>query len=1107
MRINAELAYKLEKYRQVAYLPLWSFIIFWIFTNLYTPWWGKYKIWSLIFVVITLFYLLAYFYFSTKSKWISLYATMEMQEARYGSYERSLLMGAKDKLKHAPFTAIILSLLSVLGYYYFPKAEYGFKTTFISDSLWQVHASILALVFAVLTFLITLVDSKESEKSMNVGKKLAKETYFVHITVVNLVANLFLGIVTLFTKSNNLVQSISIGLFVFLILSIVFLFRRFIVYILEKNLIKSVLIEQRKEYLRLSLSNEIREKISHQIFVKLITPLQIHFAYSQEVPNSLGVRSNRNGKIVDVNIDLLTKIAKRIEGYVSIKNYQTGNQETYKAAIHKSFNLFSYVSDTRDLLANLPNIEKNKNLIPKVEKIFHLKREEEKEEDDASNKLRDLTTEVIEYVNVSPRNSIEALKSWSDLIKESLKTMKDYNLDYNRENSKDTTTLDWSSIRALSYGLFDIFSAVFKNGDRDLVLNTLEFLEDQISVTLEYKNFFLFKEFLFYYVRGHHMSLTNLNDDTKKSFNQSVQKKLKSFVKYKIRLDGDDVVEKVAFDFETNAIIEIQNSVKELIRLSLNKQDSLGTDTFITTLSDVSSTLKDHRNGHNLENEIFLLQSSTGSQELSGSEAKIEFLTNLIAFNKKLERRKLMIAFALGAWCIELYRGSKVNKDFITTVLPKFQSYFRNNSKLLAEIFYELKDFHREEEFGLSSWELHDNESEEAIVRTIRLDWLTYFYVLTGLDLLPETLNSTDFLYGKDMHQNSSPDLELTLKDITDTFSKIEASPGMWSDLLQTRTRVIGGTATQLGVDETYNNLERKGDFILLHERGVEKRKEEESQFLATTPIHEGQWNSFKEQFLNAYTKATSFKNILRKYGNTLKLKNATSMKDSFGIFRIEFKYSFIEKWYISSHGRAENFGSGMVAGENNNLLTTLLARSKKVTQLEKDENLLLKIDGIINDLKKVHSKPNVLLTGDWNSLFVIKNSKDFVIASQEERDSLHGYEGIYKGLAVFQIKGIELSDTVIIADLKKTGLLVETPYDGQDIKMEVRVITEQDIDEWISKDAPVLTLPDGTKMNKEEAIQFFADRVHLEILEKMEYKKPAGSTKGVKYSRYFKLR
>lgn len=1097
---NPELSYKLESYRNYIYSPLWLFWTFWLLTNtLCNSYWSNFIIKNIETFLLLVVYSIVYIYFTRLSRWVSFYALIQMERDHHGSYEMFLIKQLGDKIKNLPYIETLFSVTLAIGSYFYISFKEIKVQAFDFSDMWSVHATILGLIFAVLTFLINLLGSNEANKSIGVGRKIATDTNFIWITIINLLGNLTLGFLSIFVPKDNLLNALSIFIFSFLIFSVIFLFRRLIRYSVEQDLLQVMVLNQRRDCVRRSLTNEIRDKISHYLFTKFIEPLQVCFSYHQEISHAFEIKSKNKGRVIDINIILLKKLSHKIAGLIQVRNYVDRDDETYKAAVHKSFDLYSYVSDRKDLLANIPNKEENRKLLPKFPNVFKLGKAED---DPVRRKLKDLTNDLVKSVNVSPRNSVEILESWSSMVEESLQTMKDYKLEYDHKNSKDTTTLDWSTIGILTYGLFDILNAVSKSKDSELVENLVRFLNDQIEITYEYKNYFLLKELLFYFIRTHYFSLVNLEEEPKKNISQSLARKIETFTKYKIDLTGEEYVDDLTFEFDSNVRLQIQNNAKELIRISLNRQYLLGVQIFIKTLDKVSTTLDNHRGTWQLKNQIDLIDSGHTPEGINNLTEYKAFLLKLISLNERLEKRKYMMIFALGAWTVELYRRNKISNELIFDFLRNFQSYFRNNLKLFIEIYFDLKDFHREEELDLSSWVIdEDSYDSGGFARTINLDWLNYFYVLTMLEFLGN--ENIEYIYGKDVHKNSSPSLDLTLKEVEDTISKIRSSKDFWIKLLNPTTETVfdsDGTTTQEEID----NLSKSNKLIELHKIGIEKRKEEEREFLSNASIDPAKWESFQQDFWKNYKEAFSIKNIVRKYGRSVKLKVDSLMKDSFGIITLDFKYVFIDKWYISTLGHAENFANAMVRGENDRILTNLIEKSKKLNPLEPQEDILSKINSTIEDLRKLPCRPNVLFMGDYNKLFLVKNSSDFISASAEEKSVSIGYEGTYRGLAVFRVHEINFGRKTLIADLSKLGILMEAPYPEGDIKLSVHEITTEDIDGWVEKNAKILEKQDGTRMTREEAIKIFADRVHLEILEKMEYRK--SKEQKVKYSRYFDI-
>lgn len=1086
MSIKAETAYKLEGYRGWFYAPVVAVLVGQVLVNaIYSDYFLDLWTLNLISTAVGLSAILAYVWFRNLSRYVSFYATMAMEEWRHKSYERYLCHLILEKLKTYPYVPVLIAL--GIGVAYYILLVNGLTTPIEhSDSnndfglIWQIHASILGLVFVTLSFLIGLLNADELNKKIDVGKRLANKLHFKSITVTNTVLTLWVGYTALISTVQPWQESTTVAAFVFLIASIIYLFQNFMTYLFELDLLRALVLGELKANLRKSLGAEIKAKVGHQFFQTIAKDLGIYVGYDMPDAFSRAVPGAEKGQVVDIDTLSLKKFASVTKTTIPVKDFSSGTVDRYKASLIKGLVFDSGITERRETIALIAK-EEPVSVDRKVQSIFKVKPFERRKEELAEN-LKELVDSVIGYLRVSPNKSFEVMEFMGALIDESLTMMREYQIEFSYETSKQLTHLDWYSISRLVYALDDIYKEIYRGGNSELAHRVLTFLSERIYAAIKERNHYLFKEFMGSYVRVYYLSTRSekISEQTKKELVNSIHRKIEELFKYGLRLDEDEIQDPPELKFYKGVALEVQSIVRQLNKAAIDAQDLEGVKAFSKTLKRTSSTLDSYRDVRILENEVEIQKMDIpGGEALEERERKIVHLQELIDLNKTLEKVDMLSRYALGAWTVELYRRGRVDEAFFAQTLPLYQAGF-GDLKSITEAFFEIKKDWRGDQLNLSHWEMEGNADGE--VHTIRMDWLTYFYVLTVLRKIPDTLNDELFIYGEGLKEYSSSYLETILKEIEGTIKNIEDNKAKWKPVLPSRTRMVGE------VSQEFDDLEKKEKLLELHRRGIKKREEEESEFLANAPIDPETWEEFKKEFHKDYAEHPTLKSMIKEIGVYEDQTNETTEdEEAFGTKTLDFKYHFIKDWYISSFGAAEAFASAMARGEDHRVADELFRHIQQVDPISIDAEIVPRIDLMLSALQAAGYAPNAILVGNWVKMYVLRQSPEFVSKNEGPGNRL---QGTYKGVNVYYVQGQELHNKVVVVDLKRIGAFVQKQVKGEpgkEIYLNVRTITDADIDGWIEKDAEVVK-KDGVQMSREEIKKYMGERVLLDILQKFDF-------------------
>jgi hypothetical protein len=1083
--IRSEQAYKIEKYRWFIYAPFLLVLALQIFSNFYYGAYFKDFIWNNVAilggVVIALLLVLCG---RQRSRFVSFYALMVVKELKHKSYERYLWHCLIEKVRTLPYIPVLISLALAIAYYFLIKGNLipripNSETNNGFGLMWQVHASILGLVFMTLSFLIGLLGADELNKKIDAGKRLAKKVKFTSITILNTLLTLWVGYTALRSDVSLWQEGGAVFAMVFMVVSVIYLLQNFIKYLFGADLLKSLILEELRSDLRYSLENEIEQKIGHQLFEKYSDERNIYVGYETQDQFNRPISGGKKGMVIDVDIIALGRFSKQIVDTIAVKNYHKSTTQNVKAVLIKSFVFNIAITDRRDTIAFVAKGEPEKvNFFAQAVYVVGERGPEPDKQLDEN--IKQLTDAVAEYIKTSPNKAIETMEYLGILIDESLRILKEHQIEFNYENSKQVTHFDWMSISQVVYGLDAIFKEIYRNGNLDLIRKTVSFIDKRISSAVEFKNHFLFKEFSGNYVRLYYLALRSegISQRSREEVVKLIKRKIEDIFKYGLKLGQDDIADPEETKFHIGVALDIQRIVRELNKAALDHQDNFSVEVFAKTLEIVSSTVKHYRDVSLLESEVEMIKMSAGGKELvPEKEKKIKHLEEIIKLNRSLNQVDIATRFALGAWTVEMYRRGKIDEKFLAQVLRKFQDSFKN-IRDLADAFFEVKRTYQQDGMNLSYWEMEGRE--DSGVHSVVMDWLTYFYVLTALRLVPKVSPSEQFLAGKDLHEFSSSYLEVILKEVETVAGQIETAKSVWKAILPEKTDPDTG--------KVYDDTDKKDSLFELHKRGIEKRKEEETEFIAKALIDDEIWKKFKKEFFAEYEKLKSIKKVFKRYGV---YRDETQKKSSddvyFGIKTLDFKYHFIKDWYVSSYGVAENFASAMVRGEEEKISKEILKRIDKLAAIKNVEQVIAGIDEMIAIVKNRGYNPDTIFIGNWVKLYELRNQKGFV---PEADPADLSYQGKYNGLRIYYTHG-ELHNKIMVIDMKKIGVLEQQQVEGapnQEVYMSVRSIKGSDINEWIKKDAAIIKR-DGVQMAMEEIRKYMGERVLLDILQKFELK------------------
>lgn len=1085
MTIKSETAYKLESYRSLFYAPIVLGVLCQLVLNLsYRSYFGDLIIWNLVASGSALVACGAYFFFRNQSRFVTFYATMGMEEWRHKTYELYLLRRLWEKVQTYPYVPVLIALILALVHYgllskgLFPPIEHSDANNDFG-LLWQIHASILGLVFVTLSFLIGLLSADELNKKIDAGKRLANKVHFKSITVFNTLLTVWVGYTALIPTATPWMESATIFAFLFLICSIIYLFQSFMKYLFELDLLRGLVLAELKANLRSALGAEIKSKVSEQFFQKVGKERQIFVGYDSADNFSRPVAGEKKGLVVDVDLISLEKLARHIKTTIPVKNSTEGTTDSYKAVLLKGLTFHSPITERRETIGLVAKgeAESTNALFQGVFKIKDFERR-----DEFAENLKELTDSVIGYLKASPNKSVETMEFMGALIDESLEVMREYQIEFSYETSQHLTHFDWRSIGLLVYALDDIFKEIYRSGNVEMATRTLSFIDDRINSAIRQHNHYLFKEFLGSYVRLYYLTVRsdNMSERARKDIAQNIHRKIQDLFKHGLKLDHDATNDPNETKFYMGVARDTQRIVRELNKVALDGKDIEGLKAFSKTLKTVSSTLERYQDVRTLRNEIEIIRMDVESNgSTTEKEDKIRHLTDLVELNETLEKNDTMSRFALGAWAVEQYRRQEIDEKFFAQALSLFQEGF-NSLKSISDVFFEIKKDYRHHGLNLTSWEMEGHADGE--VHSIRMDWLTYFYVLTVLKRVPDQITADQFVYGEGLKEYSSSYLEVILKEVEQDLKDIDANKAFWKPVLPDKMRNVAG------VEVAFDDLEKKENLLELHRRGVKQREKEESEYLATTPIDDGVWKKFQEEFMKEYEEAKSLKRIIKESGTYSDLTNQPDEDETgFGIKTLDFKYHFIKDWYISTHGIPEHFASAMVRGETTKISEAILEAISATDPIASDEDLLTRIDSMISILQEAGHEPNVILIGNWIKIHNLRRSRDFVPNNEDTRSD---FQGSYKGINVYYVQGEELHNKAIVLDLKKVGSFTQKQVKGEpgkEVYTGVRTITKEDIDQWIEKDAEIVKR-DGVLMPRDEIEAYMGERVLLDILQKFDF-------------------
>ncbi len=1078
LTIKADDAYLLEKYRLYIYSPILLLTVFHIIVSIYyIDFLQDLILYNLLVFLLIAFTGLVFYTFWHHANSILFYAKMSMEEWRHKTYEIYILKNLFKNLRNYPYVPFLFAVASGVLYYWLVQSQLvtGIENSGADNKfslVWQIQASILGLVFVTLSFLIGLLNANEMNKKIGVGKRLANKLHFKSLVIINTLLTICVGASAIYNDLPLWVYSTSVFSFIFLIFSIIYLFQNFIRYLFQLDLLEDLILKELKFNLRDSLSEEIKQKVGQQLFQNYAKKLNIYVDYATADTNSEAICSKTKGVVKDIAINRLKKIAQTISGSIPVHDFKKNTTENYKAVLTKGLVFNSTISDRYDEIALVPKGESIK-LNGLMQSVFSVNEFVVKNE--FTENLKQLVDMIIGYLKISPNYSLEILEFMGVLIDESSKVMSEYQIKFDYETSKQLTHFDWKSIGQIVYSLDDVYKEVYTSGNLEMSKKILSFTDDRIDTSFKYRNHYLFKEFFSSYVRQYYLAQQSnrLSDEEKNVVTQNIYQKIEYLVKYKIELDQDSLPEREVRDFYIGVVTDIQKVAREMVKGALEYNDIDGVETFSRMLIEVSSTLDKYDDIRYVENMVKSIHMDVDSNGETEEElCKIEYLEKIVKLNNKLDKNKQLSMFALGAWTLELYKRGEVDQKKLVRLIRPFIQHFPNLESV-TQTYFEIKKYKRSEDLNLSSWEIF--KKEKGQVHTVRLDWLTYFYVLLALRRLPDDLSSDQFIYAEGLTEYPSSSLNAEKDDIVHILEDLQEKTKFWSPLLPKKTKMV-------------DQIEKKDQLILLHENGVKQREKEETDFLIKASIDPEVLKTFKTDFFREYKKAHSVKKIIQKFGvYEDHTREPNNTDEGLGIKQLDFKYPYIKNWYVSTAGYAENYASAMIRGESQNIMKTIEEAIQSIEPFHSEEKMASRVDTMLKRLTNAGKEANIILIGDWLNLHHLKSSEHFV---GEQTNHGNDYHGKYRDIDVFYLPNETTRHKVFVIDLQKLGILKQMQLkgaEGVEVNLNVSEITPETIEKWIEEDADIIK-KDNKQMSREEIDTYMGERVLLDIFQKIDF-------------------
>jgi hypothetical protein len=271
------------------------------------------------------------------------------------------------------------------------------------------------------------------------------------------------------------------------------------------------------------------------------------------------------------------------------------------------------------------------------------------------------------------------------------------------------------------------------------------------------------------------------------------------------------------------------------------------------------------------------------------------------------------------------------------------------------------------------------------------------------------------------------------------------------------------------------------------------RQKAENARQLIAAPLWPLKVQDVKENALREWRQQAYMRSLVGRFGE-YQPTIESAKKSLFGVNTLDLKEIYVEQSRVSSSDWGEEYGRSLARGENEAVLSKLLAA---IPSLAKSPvagiDIVERATQAVTQLQNDGYNPILILLNSWFAPHLFERSPDFSRQVESDRPSMLGY---FLKKPVFSVRSSG-KPFLVAVDLRRVGvwrqftperLFDEEEYLADRLSFMVKPYDEAGVRELLTKRPELGRGADGQPRPEEEVVSELLQRVHVRIVEQFDF-------------------
>jgi hypothetical protein len=890
---------------------------------------------------------------------------------------------------------------------------------------WQVLASLIGISFVIVVLLIEFFNSTMFEsRALPV---LVRKMFMLPIIFIQVLTLLSIGFNALLlsdaewanripaavTGINFALFGLSIGLMGFLYVRT---FR-----VITPSQMTVLQREFQEELVEEILTREATNQLMADLIHRMCNVSGIEFLRkpASAKPNvssvDLRMRRRQSGVIYDVNLSLLRLAARRAQQFVGSNASQ---------ALAVCIDPHDTWSSDRPQFAWLPIKASHRQVTWLLSAAVRIRPTGVGQEEDLRGAMQVTRRLLADALRSGNRETVESiLDHWKDSIEHFLYIAERYPGLFQADQQRATLSpsIGWPVISLIIEDYRDLTETALQTADRHIIESWIAFPHDVMVSALIHGNPRVFR------VYGDGVSAASvvaarvMAGTQRAHVQEQIAEDLSSLSRFCLgqRMDKIPINEQ-----ETKDVIQFANYIttilSNLAKAALDRRDTGTFVLFVQSLRRSPDLTNQYWETIDWDSISYLDMLGDVPHRPGAAPAE---QARLVRDALRTIRSWTMIArFGLGAWLVHLLEADEM-------MLSEFKNYADaiENPINLAEMYrlFSLvyRDLNIEHEFQWHLWEIlsRPDTGDEPNVEPLQFsDWLVKYYVFRSVRLAPVEIDATSEIHPHSFSRQLAEEVEKKLVEL-------RKSP-VWRQIL---------------IDANPAEFDAKAYTLQeMHKQAAVKQEKSDQDQLIAQPLDDGLVRQFDSAVRETWSKFAAIRALLKMAGRCEEhpYSQVPPELEPLTIQRLAPKAAFVGQSRVMSVNLGQNHGRALAREENHLLGNAFSELNSAQAKLEVFDSVLHEI---CQALKMSGFAPAILLN-DVEMMQAISKCPSFEprLSAGSTLPDVHGIQGVYEGLFVVSILGLQ-ENSVVVVDLSRFGTLVQyRPDNGEQFPLSI-VVTE----------------------------------------------------------------